>query len=89
MYICKHYYRGVFVKIKNSAYLKELEAFGYRYEENLLFPTYRKVFCRCKNKVVIEILIENRIIYINKSVLFRNEHMKYINDLKMGGFLSE
>lgn len=77
------------MKIKDNIYLKELEAFRFRYEENLIFPTYRKVIYSGKCKVIIEILVKSRVIYINKDINIKKEYLKYIKDLKLAGFLCD
>ncbi len=78
-----------FVRIKDNICLKELESFRFRYQENLIFPTYRKVIYSGKRKVIIEILVKSRVIYINKDINIKNEYLRYIKDLKLAGFLCE
>lgn len=69
------------MRIKNNLYLKELEKFRYRYEENLIYPTYKKVIQRGANKVIIEILIQDRTIFVNRNKYIKKKHLKYIKDL--------
>lgn len=70
------------MKIKKYVNLEELRKLGYRYEENLIYPTYRKVLKQGKGKVIIEILVLNREIFINKNSKIKKEQYRYINDLK-------
>lgn len=77
------------MKIKDNICLKELEAFRFRYEENLIFPTYRKVIYSGKRKIIIEILVKSRVIYINRDMSIKNDYLRYIKDLKLAGFLCE
>lgn len=70
------------MKIKKYVNLEELRKFGYRYEENLIYPTYRKVLKQGKGEVIIEILVLNREIFINKNSKIKKEQYRYINDLK-------
>ena len=46
------------MKIRNNIDLIILENYRYKYEENLIFPTYKKVIRVNKNqRIIIEILI--------------------------------
>lgn len=53
------------LRIRKSVDLKVLEEYHYFYQENLIFPTYRKVIKQGKGSVVIEIVVETRCLFIN------------------------
>lgn len=75
------------MKIRENVYLKELEYFRYKYEENLIFPTYKKVIKQGNTNIVIEILIKNRTIFINRNKNIRRNYLKYLEDLYQHGFI--
>ncbi len=69
------------MKIKDHVDLKKLEAYGYRYQENLLYPTYRKVVYLGRQKFVIEILVMNRVIFVNRCFAFSKSYLPFFKDL--------
>ncbi len=78
------------MKIRNNIDLIILENYRYKYEENLIFPTYKKVIRVNKNqRIIIEILIKDRTIFINKNSKIKRDHLKYLNDLRKGNLLVE
>lgn len=78
------------MKIRNNIDLIILENYRYKYEENLIFPTYKRVIRVNKNqRIIIEILIKDRTIFINKNSKIKRDHLKYLNDLRKGNLLVE
>lgn len=77
------------MKVKENIDLCELHKFNYRYESNLIFPTYKKVCKSGNSKVIIEILIFNRHIFINKSKNIQRNQLKFINDLILAKFVEK
>lgn len=78
------------MKIRNNVDLDILKNYRYRYEENLLYPTYKKVIRVTKTqRIVIEILVENRTIFINKNSKIKKDHLRYLNDLRVNNLLIE
>lgn len=75
------------MKIKDTISLVELEKFGYRYQENLLFPTYRKVIQRGRSKIVIEILVMDRTVFINRNKNITKKGLYFFKDLITSKFL--
>ena len=69
------------MKIKDHVDLKRLEIYGYRYQENLIYPTYRKVIYRGNQRVVIEIVVMNRSIFVNRNALFSKIYLPFLKDL--------
>lgn len=69
------------MKIRKDIHLEKLEEFGYRYSENLAYPTYRKIRSFGNSAIVIDILILNRTIYINKSDRITERNINFISDL--------
>jgi len=94
-YIINIYYFGntnyeVFLlKIKDNIDLCELCKFNYRYESNLIFPTYKKVCKSGSSKIVIEILVFNRRIFINRSKDIKKKQLKFIGDLILAKFVEK
>lgn len=78
------------MKIRNNINLNILENYRYKYEENLLYPTYKKVIRVNKTqRIIIEILEKNRTIFINKNSKIKRDHLKYLSDLRKGNLLVE
>lgn len=77
------------MKIKDNIYLKELEKFRYKYQENLIYPTYRKVFKSGTSNIVVEILVLNRIIFVNKNKNIKKSHLKYIVELERANLIEK
>lgn len=77
------------MKIKSNIYLKELENFRYKYQENLIYPTYKKVFKCGKSNIIIEIVIQNRTIFINRNKKLKKSHLKYIEELKRANLIEK
>lgn len=78
------------MKIRNNINLNILENHRYKYEENLLYPTYKKVIRVNKTqRIIIEILEKDRTIFINKNSKIKRDHLKYLNDLRKGNLLME
>lgn len=75
------------MKIRQNIDLDELEKFGYRYQENLIFPTYRKVIQCGKRKTIIEILVLDRTVFINRRKVHSSDNLLFIKDLKLANFL--
>lgn len=75
------------MKIRKNIDLTQLEKFGYRYQENLIFPTYRKVVQSGKKKTIIEILVLDRTIFINRRKVHSADNFLLIRDLKLADFL--
>lgn len=78
------------MKIRSNINLSILENYNYRYEENLLYPTYKKVIRVNKTqRIIIEILVKDRTIFINKNSKIKRNHLKYLNDLRNKNILIE
>lgn len=78
------------MKIRNNINLNILENYRYKYEENLLYPTYKKVIRVNKTqRIIIEILEKDRTIFINKNSKIKRDHLKYLNDLRKDNLLVE
>lgn len=78
------------MKIRKNIDLNILKNYRYKYEENLLYPTYKKVIRINKTqRIVIEILVEDRTIFINKNKKIKDNHLRYLNDLRMNNLLIE
>lgn len=77
------------MRIKKSFDLSVLEEYRYHYEENLLYPTYKKVIIVGNGTIVIEIPILTREIYINRNRHITEKQKKYIQDLEKGELLEE
>lgn len=75
------------MKIRKNIDLTQLEKFGYRYQENLIFPTYRKVIQSGKTKTIIEILVLDRTVFINRKQVPLGDNFSFIKDLKLSDFL--
>lgn len=73
------------MKIKDDIELSTLEKYGYKYQENLLYPTYKKIIKKGKTTIKIEILVKNRQIFINKNKNIKLAQLKYLEDLKHYG----
>lgn len=69
------------MKIRKDVRIDILENYGYHYELNLAFPTYKKVKEYGSGYIVIEIVIMNREIFINKSKCITKKNILFINDL--------
>ena len=81
--------RCCFLRIKDNIDLCELCKFNYRYESNLIFPTYKKVCKSGSSKVVIEILVLNRHIFINRNKNFQRKQLRFISDLILAKFVEK
>lgn len=78
------------MKIRSSVNLKRLEDFNYQYQHNLIYPTYKKVVrINKKTRAVIEVLVDDRTIFINKSKRITKPQMKWIHDLERANLLRE
>lgn len=78
------------MKIRKNIDLKILENYNYKYEENLLYPTYRKVIRVNKiQRIVIEILVKDRTIFMNRNSKIKKDNLKWLNDLRKGNLLIE
>lgn len=75
------------MKIKRNVYLGDLERFGYEYQENLIYPTYKKVIRQGNYNIVIEILLLDRTIFINKNKKIKSNQLRYLEDLKVHGLI--
>jgi len=75
------------MKIKKNINLKDLEKLGYNYQENLIYPTYKKIIKQNKSTIIIEILILDKTTYINKNKKITNTQLKYIEDLKYSNLI--
>ena len=75
------------MKIKKNVYLGDLERFGYKYEPNLIYPTYKKVIKQGNYNIVIEILLLDRTIFVNKNKKIRSNHLRHLEDLKQQDFI--
>lgn len=69
------------MRIRKDIYLKELENYGYHYEENLFYPTYQKKRRYGNKTITIDILILNRKIFINKSDYITKKNINFVRDL--------
>lgn len=78
------------MKIRKNVDLDMLKNYRYKYEENLLYPTYKKVIRISKaQRIIIEILVEDRTVFINKNSKIKKDHLRYLNDLRMNNLLIE
>lgn len=77
------------MKIKKDIYLGELEKYRYKYQENLIYPTYKKIFKCGKINIIIEIVIQNRTIFINHNEKIKKSHLKYIEELKRANLIEQ
>lgn len=75
------------MKVRYNMNFSELEKLGYRYQLNLIFPTYRKVIYSGKCKIVIEILLLDRTIFINRSKVIKKENYRFLKDLRQANML--
>ncbi len=75
------------MKIKKHVYLGDLERFGYKYEANLIYPTYKKTIKQGNSNIVIEILVLDRTIFVNKNKKIKSNHLRYLEDLKRQDFI--
>lgn len=69
------------MKIRNGVPIDYLEEYGYHYEANLTYPTYQKLIEYGNLPIVIDVMIKNRVIYINKSPVITKRNMHFIKDL--------
>lgn len=69
------------MRVRKDIYLEILEKYGYSYECKLAFPTYKKITTYGNKTIIIEILVQNRNIYINKSNIINKKNEKFILDL--------
>lgn len=69
------------MKIRKEVYLEKLEDYGYQYKENLFYPTYQKRRSFGNGTILLEILVYNRTIYINKSPHITEKNKRYLLDL--------
>lgn len=69
------------MKIKNHINLEQLQTYGYEYREHIAYPTYTKVRTFGSQIIIIEIVIQTRKIYINKSAYINQKNRKFIEDL--------
>lgn len=76
------------MRLRKGISLEKLEQFGYHYQENLIFPTYRKVIQSGRRKIIIEILVADRTIFINRrKVEFVRDGIYFLKDLELSNFL--
>lgn len=77
------------MRIREGIDLKILEYYRYHYQENLLFPTYKKVIKIGTRQIVIEILISSREIFINKNAKLKKSEYQFLHDLEKDRLLVE
>lgn len=77
------------IRIREDIDLKILEYYRYHYQENLLFPTYKKVIKSGLRQIVIEILISNREVFINKNAKIKKSEYRFLHDLEKDHLLVE
>lgn len=69
------------MKLRKNVHFDILEYFGYNYESYLLYPTYQKRVQYSNKTYIIDILIKDRTIFINKSKHITKRNILFINDL--------
>lgn len=69
------------MKIRKEIYLEDLEEYGYHYESNLAFPTYQKIIMYGYKVIKIEVLIHNRMVFINRSNHINEKNINFVRDL--------
>lgn len=69
------------MKLSRIANFDVLEYFGYHYEPNLIYPTYQKRVVYGNKVIIIDVLLLDRTIFINKSKHITKKNIKFINDL--------
>ncbi len=77
------------IRIREGIDLKILEYYRYQYQENLLFPTYKKVIKTGLRQIVIEILISSREVFINKNAKIKKSEYRFLHDLEKDHLLIE
>lgn len=75
------------MKIKKNICLDDLSRFGYKYQENLIYPTYKKAIRQGNSNIIIEILVLDRTIFVNKNKMIKSNHLRYLEDLKRHDFI--
>lgn len=69
------------MKIRKDIDLDILKNYGYKYENNLVYPSYKKVVQYGNAIIIINIYVQNRIIAINQSKVINKKNINYIRDL--------
>lgn len=69
------------MKLSRIANFDVLEYFGYTYEPNLIYPTYTKRIQYSNKTIIIDVLLLDRTIFINKSSKITKNNIQFINDL--------
>lgn len=77
------------MRIKDNIPLDYLIDHGFHYETNLIFPTFKKVITAENKVVVIEILIKNKMVYINKSPKIGSKNIRFVNSLIKAGIIEK
>ncbi|MEE0699151.1 MAG: hypothetical protein U0M66_00890 [Bacilli bacterium] len=69
------------MKLRKSVSIDSLEEYGYRYESNLIYPTYQKIINYGNRAIIIDVMIKNRMVYVNKSPVITKRNVHFIRDL--------
>lgn len=69
------------MKLRRNVNFEVLEYFGYIYEPDLIYPTYTKRLSYSNKTIIIDILLLNRTIFINKSKYITKKNIQFISDL--------
>lgn len=69
------------MKIRKDVDLNILKNYGYEYNHNLIYPSYKKIMTYGNTTVIIEIYIHNRIITVNNTKIINKRNINYIKDL--------
>ncbi len=69
------------MKLRRNINFEVLEYFGYTYEPNLIYPTYTKRISYSNKTITIDILLLNRMIFINKSKYITKRNVQFVSDL--------
>lgn len=69
------------MKFSRFVNIEVLEYFGYHYEPYLIYPTYQKILTYGNKTIIIDILINDRTVFINKSRHITKNNIHFINDL--------
>lgn len=77
------------MKIRKDIELKRLENYGYHYEENLFYPVYQKRIGYGNGIVLIEVLLKDRTIFINKNKAITKKNIHFIHDLVKNDFVEK
>ena len=75
------------MKIRNDVDLSILERFGYKYQENLIYPTYRRFIKQYNTKIIIEILVLDRTFFLNRNKNIKSTQLKYLEDLRYNNLI--